>query len=192
MRKWTFSVACQYKLFCYPLSLPYIKKHILCTTEKSVIPHRRYVYFYPITKGAFPLFRFMSAPQARVLSFKGIPKGMLFLFCGGKLMKRVIGRFLIYALWRESCALKYMGAVGAAASRENARRSRSIFQMCGTATHLTCALLRRHRCGSPPPLYRPPESKSTISPPQSQELLSSKAPHTRLSCDLPRSHPEGK
>ncbi len=41
MRKWTFSVACQYKLFCYSLSLPYIKKHTLCTTEKSVIPPRR-------------------------------------------------------------------------------------------------------------------------------------------------------
>ncbi len=88
MRKWTFSVACKYKLFCYSLSLPYIKKHSLCTTEKSVIPHRRYVYFYPITKGAFPLLRFMSAPQARVLSFNGIPIGMLFLFCGGKLRKR--------------------------------------------------------------------------------------------------------
>ena len=93
MRKWTFSVACQSYLFCYSLSLPYIKKHTLCTTEKSVIPHRRYVYFYPITKGAFPLFRFMSAPQARVLSFKGIPKGKLFLFCGGKLRKRVICAF---------------------------------------------------------------------------------------------------
>ena len=50
---------------------------------------------------------------------------------------------------------------GRAASRENARQSRCIFHLCGAATQMTCALLRRHRCGSPPP---PPPSARKRTP----------------------------
>ncbi len=54
-------------------------------------------------------------------------------------------------------ATGFMWAVEAAASRENARRSRGIFQMCGTATHLTCALLRSSQvrlAAAPLPPYK--------------------------------------
>ncbi len=55
-------------------------------------------------------------------------------------------------------------AVGGGGEPRKCPTKSGIFQMCGTATHLTCALLRRHRCGSPPPLYRPINPTGPTSP----------------------------